>query len=96
MVVPGAAAVHGALLALYQKAWCSGYLPKPWNEARISYLHTTRSETEVSNNRPISVISVLAKTFTTTSKFWVEKGGKKHRKNICVVLAESYGPGLKT
>ena len=31
-----------------------------------------------------------------TSRFWVEKGGRKHRKNICVFLAESYGPGLKT
>ena len=30
------------------------------------------------------------------SRFWVEKGGRKHRKNICIFLAGSYGPGLKT
>ena len=30
-----------------------------------------------------------------TSRFWVEKGVRKHRKNICIVLAGSYGPGLK-
>ena len=30
------------------------------------------------------------------SRFWVEKGGRKHRKNVPCFLAESYGPGLKT
>ena len=30
-----------------------------------------------------------------TSRFWVEKGGRKHRENIFFFLAESYGPGLK-
>ena len=68
MVVLGGQAVHDALLALYQKVWCSGKLPESWNEARISYLHKKGSKTEVSNYRPISLISVLAKTFTRT---WV-------------------------
>ena len=66
MVVLGGAAVHGALLALYQKVWCSGNLPQPWNKAIISYFHKKGSKTAVSNYRPISMISVLAKTFTKT------------------------------
>ena len=68
MVVLGGAAGHGALLALYQKVWCSqtGNLPTPWNEARISYLHKKRSKTEVSNYRPITLMSVLDKAFTKT------------------------------
>ena len=49
MVVLGGTAVHDALLALYQNVWCSGKLPEPWNEARISYLHKKGSKTEVSN-----------------------------------------------
>ena len=68
VVVLGGGAVHGALLALHKKVWCSGKLPQPWNEARISYLHKKGSKTEVSNYRPISLISVLAKILTKT---WV-------------------------
>ena len=30
-----------------------------------------------------------------TSRFWVEKGGGKYRKNLSLFLAESYGPELK-
>jgi hypothetical protein len=68
MVVLGGDAVHEALEALYGKVWTSGVLSDSWNEARVSYLHKKGSKTEVSNYRPISLISVLAKTFT---KSWV-------------------------
>ena len=68
MVVLGGDAVHEALEALYGKVWTSGVLPDSWNEARVSYLHKTGSKAEVSNYRPISLILVLAKTFT---KSWV-------------------------
>ena len=30
------------------------------------------------------------------SSFWVEKGGREHRDNMCIFSAELYGPGLKT
>ena len=53
MVVLGGDAVRDALLALYQKVWCSGELPEPLNDARISYVHKIcdkkGSKTEVSN-----------------------------------------------
>ena len=62
MVVLGGDAVHEAVEALYGKVWTSGVLPDSWNEARISYLHKKGGKTEVSNYRPISLISVLAKT----------------------------------
>ena len=75
MVVLGGTAVQDVLLALYQKVWCSGKLPAPWNEARISYLHKEGSKTEVSNYRPISLISVLAKTFTKT---WVGRQSARY------------------
>ena len=70
MVVCGGQAVKGALvaMALYQNVWSSGRLPKAWHEARISYLHKKGSKTVVSNYRPISLISVMAKTFTRS---WV-------------------------
>ena len=60
--------MKGAVVALYQKVWSSGKLPKAWHEARIAYLHKKGSKTEVSNYRSISLISVMAKTFTRS---WV-------------------------
>ena len=68
MVVCGGQAAKGALVALYQNVWSSGKLPKAFHEARISYLHKKGRKTEVSNYRPISLISVMAKTFTRS---WV-------------------------
>ena len=64
MVVCVGQAVKGALVALYQKVWSSGRLPKAWHEACISYLHKKGSKTEASNYTHISLISVIAKTFT--------------------------------
>ena len=61
-----------ALVTLYQKVWCSGNLPESWYAARISYLHKKGRKTEVANYRPISLVSVLAKTVT---KSWV---GRPH------------------
>ena len=45
-------------------------IPPGWGEARISYLHTKGSKTEISNCRPISLLSVIAKTFT---KSWINR-----------------------
>ena len=56
--------MKGALVTLYQNMWSSGQLPKAWHEDRIAYLHKKGSTTEVSNYMPISLISVMAKTFT--------------------------------
>ena len=33
---------------------------------------------------------------TNLTRFWVEKGGRKHQENFSFFPAESYGPGLKT
>ena len=64
MVVFGREDVLTVLTALYERLWNSGELPASWDEARIKYLHKKHSKLEVSNYRPISLISVLAKTFT--------------------------------
>ena len=60
------------LQPVHQKVRCSGKLPQPWHEARISYLHKKGSKPDVSSYMRISLISVLAKTFTKT---WV---GRPH------------------
>ena len=36
------------------------------------------------------------KSGISTSRFWVEKGGRKHRNVSVFLLADSYGPGLNT
>ena len=48
--------------------WDTGDVPAGWGEARVTYLHKKGSKTEVSNYRPISLLSVIAKAFT---KSWV-------------------------
>ena len=57
-----------ALQALYARVWDTGDVPEGWGEARVTYLPKKGSNTEVSNYRPISLMSVIAKTFT---KSWV-------------------------
>ena len=42
------------------------------------------------------VCKILACMHACMSRFWVEKGARKHRKNNVVLLAKPYGPGLKT
>lgn len=54
------------LTALYGVVWNAGDLPASWDEALIKYIHKKHSKMEVSNYRPISLISVIAKTFTKT------------------------------
>ena len=67
---------------------------RPWNEARISYLHKKGSKTEVSNYRPVSLISVLAKTFT---KAWVgrlQDIAADHLVKLISVLAKTFTKAL--
>ena len=93
-----ACAVHEAslqaLVALYGKAWTPGALPDSWAGARALYLHKKGSKTEVSDYRPISLISVPAKTCTRP---WAGHGLVGYRTlglNTCNVVKEQ-GCGRK-
>ena len=51
---------------LYNRVWDEGSLPTQWNEAEISYLYKggTKSKSEITSYRPISLIPIIAKLFT--------------------------------
>jgi hypothetical protein len=68
MLVWGGAAVVDVLTALYKRVWTSGVMPEVWDEALVNYIHknSASSRSEISNYRPISLIAVIAKTFTKT------------------------------
>ena len=66
MMVWGGQCAAKALHGLYSRAWEEGELPSQWDSSTIKYLHKIGSPTEVSNYRPISLISGIAKTFTRT------------------------------
>ena len=68
LVLGGGGLVLAALQALYARVWNIGGVPEGWGEARVNYLHKKGSKTEVSNYRTISLLSVIATTFT---KSWV-------------------------
>ena len=62
----GGPSVEHALHVLSVRAW-KGHLPKQWEQARVAYIYkgkTAGSAAEISAYRPISLISVIAKTFT--------------------------------
>ena len=57
----------GALTALFAATWKAEVMPTGWGVALIKYLYKGKgSKREVSNYRPISLISVVAKLFTIT------------------------------
>ena len=65
MLVWGGEPVIDVLQALFERAWNENSLPEQWCEATISYLYKgSGRKTEISNYRPISLISVIGKTFT--------------------------------
>ena len=68
MLVLGGAPALTALQALYARVWDTGDVPEGRGEAMVTYLHKKGSKTEVSNYRPISLLSVIPKTLT---KSWV-------------------------
>jgi len=65
MLCWGGPTVVQALHALYVKVWREQQLPEQWSTARISYIYKGKGpKMEVSGYRPISLISVIGKTFT--------------------------------
>ena len=65
MLVWGGEPVIDVLQALFERAWNENSLPEQWCEATISYLYKgSGRKTEISNYSPISLISVIGKTFT--------------------------------
>ena len=61
MLVLGGRAVLAALRELYARVWNTGDAPEGWGEARDTYLHKKGSKTEVSNYRPIFLLSAIAR-----------------------------------
>ena len=65
MLVWGGEALVTALHKLYSEVWDTGCMPAQWEEALITYIYKGKGKkTEVSNYRPISLSSVVAKVFT--------------------------------
>ena len=74
MLVWGGDAVVKALLALYTAVWESGVIPPQWAEAHVTYLYKgAGKKSEISNYRPISLTSVIAKVFTKILQPRLEK-----------------------
>ena len=64
MLVWGGDTVAKGLHKLFEKVWTTKHLPKPWREGTVKFLHKTGSPQEISNYRPICLISVIGKVFT--------------------------------
>ena len=81
MLVWGGEAVTQVLAAIYKRVWHSGVLPTSWNLSQIKYLHKDHqsSKTEVTNYRPISLMSTTAKIFTRS---WLPRLIKKIIPNL--------------
>ena len=64
MISRGGGALHAFLLDLYNLMWTCELIPTEWGHCHIRYLHKKKSKLDLSNYRPISLISCLAKAFT--------------------------------
>lgn len=61
----GGEPVEDVLHALFERTWLDNSLPGQRCESTISYLYKgSGTKTEITNYRPISLISVIGKTFT--------------------------------
>ena len=51
----------------FEAAWKAKHLPKAWRQGLVKFLpkNKAKSAQEISNFRPISLISVIGKVFTT-------------------------------
>ena len=56
-----AASISSPLSSLYNKSFASGKVPSSWKESNVSPVHKKNSKALVSNYRPISLLSSLAK-----------------------------------
>ena len=64
MITKGGGALHTTLLEVFNIMWEWEILPTDWGHSHIRYLHKKKSKSDLSNYRPISLISCLGKAFT--------------------------------
>ena len=72
MLVWGGETVVKGLHVLFEAAWKAQHLPASWRQGLVKFLHKnkTKSAQEISNFRPICLISVIGKVFT---KAWLPR-----------------------
>ena len=70
MLVWGGEMVVEGLYKLYKAVWDTKHLPTSWRQGSIKFLHKhgATSPQEISNYRPICLISVIGKVFTRSNK----------------------------
>jgi len=59
MITKGGGALHTTLLQIFNIMWSWELLPSEWGHSHIRYLHKKKSKLDISNYRPISLISCL-------------------------------------
>ena len=64
MITKGGGALHSTLLQIFNIMWSWELIPTEWGHSHIRYLHKKKSKLDISNYRPISLISCLGKAFT--------------------------------
>ena len=76
MLVWGGETVVQGLQLLFEAAWKAKYLPASWRQGMVKFLHRNKAKSaqEISNFRPICLISVIGKVFT---KAWLPRLIKK-------------------
>ena len=81
MLVWGGERMASLLAGIFQQVWESGEVPPSWNVSQIKYLHKDpiSSKTEITNYRPISLMSVVAKIFTRS---WLPRLIRKIAPNL--------------
>ena len=64
MITESGSAFQNALLWFFNLAWDWEQYPTPWGHSHIRYIHKKNDKFDLSNYRPISLISCLGKAFT--------------------------------
>lgn len=89
MLVWGGEALLGPLTYLYEAVWLDQTVPEAWSTAEISYIYKGKgAATEVSNYRPISLISCVGKAYT---RAWLPRLTEK----VCPHLVTEQGCSRK-
>ena len=72
MLVWGGEGTVQMLTPLYKEVWNTASMPKELNKALVRYIYKGKgSKLELSNYRPISLLSVIAKLYTVILLLWV-------------------------
>ena len=64
MITESGSAFQNALLWFFNLVWDWEQYPTPWGHSHIRYIHKKNDKFDLSNYRPISLISCLGKAFT--------------------------------